>query len=251
MLVERITNPWFRFKVLFATLPAEGAGEGERFMLARDAFLHVVANYSAFNFQKEKVLNEIIEAYPGLIDAISDDEMLSKFQDFCREARKRNEIVSPAELKWVEKYVGDSMIFEQIEKMIYRVLLCASSHWDGMRRTFNWTISDIDKQELVRGVLQNEDIGSKRKMEIAQEFGEPDNQFVKVYYKKLLWDRHYDQAQALGVSDLDYVIDVIVSDINSGYFNDAIEVAQRFLPDRQDLIKEIQQIIAAFDECDL
>lgn len=238
MLIDRVTNPWIKFKVTFTTLQEED----EKQKLAKKAFLHVIANYSSYNFPKEKMLNEIIEAYPDVILVIYDSDLHECFDRLCRQAKERNQIVSPAELNWVNKYVRNAEIRNQIEKLIYRIVLGASSYWDKMRQAFNWTISDSDKLELVREVLQDENLGSQRKREVAQEFGEPEDKFISAYYKKLLYDRHYDQAEALGVSDSELVIDVIIKDINNGYVADALDVADRFLPDRKDIIEELHAI---------
>ena len=242
MLIERISNPWFQFKVLQATLQGE-----EKSHLAKKAFLYVICRYNAYSSQKEKILNEIAEAYPDITEAACDEEMLEHFQYFCQEAKRRGEIVSPAELDWVNKFVRNTTIRVQIEKLIYRVVLGASSHWDKMRQGFSWTISDDEKLELVREVLLEKEVGSKRKLELAQEFGEPKNDFARPYYRKLLYDRHYDKAEELGVSDPEITLNVVVANIDNGYFRDALDIAQRFLPERKDLAGEIQQIIAVFN----
>ncbi len=242
MLIERISNPWFQFKVLQATLQGEEKGH-----LAKNAFLYVINEYNAYSSQKEKILNEITETYPDITEAVCDEDMLEHFQYFCQKARRRNEIVSPVELDWVNKFVRNATIRVRIEKLIYRIVLGASSHWDKMRHDFSWTISDDEKLELVREVLLDKGVGSKRKLELAQEFGQPKDDFARPYYRKLLYDRHYDKADELGVSDSEIVLDVIVANVDNGYFRDALDIAQRFLPERKDLAEEIQQIIAVFN----
>lgn len=242
MLIERISNPWFRFKVLQATLQGE-----EKSHLAKKAFLYVIFGYNAHGSQKEKILNEIAEAYPEIREAVCDEEVLDHFQHFCQESKRKNEIVSPAELGWVNKFVRNAMIRVQIEKLIYRTILRASSHWDKMRQGFNWTISDDEKLELVREVLLDKGVGSKRKLELAQEFGEPEGDFSRSYYRKLLYDRHYDKAEELGVNNSEIVFNAIMANVDNGYFQDALDIAQRFLPGRKDLAEEIQQIMVVFD----
>lgn len=238
MLIDRITNPWIQFKVTFKTLQEED----EKQKLAKKAFLYVVANYNAYDFPKEKMLNKIIEAYPDVILVIYDSDLHDCFDYLYRNAKERNQIISPAELSWVNKYIKNGRRCYQIEKQIYRMLLSASSYWDKIRQRFNWTILDGYKLELVREALQDENLGFKRRMELAQEFGEPKDEFVKAYYEKLLYDRHYDQAENLGISDSELVINVIIKDINNGYVADALDVADRFLPDRKDIIEELHAI---------
>ena len=242
MLINHISNPWVRFKVLFATLQEEK----EKIRMAKNAFLYVIANYNAFKFQKSKALNDIAGTYPNIVKMVCDKEILRHFRHFYNKMSRRKEIVTPSELDWVNRYVKDADIRTNIERSIYCVLLGASSYWNGVRQGFHWTISEKDKLELAREVLQIENLGSKRRMELAQEFGEPCEKFVNDYHRKLLRDKHYNQAEVLEVNDPDLFIDAIISNINNGRFGDALYIAQRFLPDREDIMKEIQQIIAIF-----
>jgi hypothetical protein len=242
MLIERITNPWYLFRILLPTL--EGVERGN---LAKQAFLHVICSYSAYKSIKELMLGDIAKACPEITDIVSDEEMQMQFQDFCQEARRRREFVSPAELEWVYEFVKSSAIRTQVEKLIYKMGLLASSSWDSTRRAFSWTISESEKLELVREVLRGEEIGSIRKVELAEEFGEPKDDFVRFYYRKLLYDRHYDKAKKLGVSYPDVVVDVIVENINNGYLQGALDIAQHFLPERADLIDEIKEFMTALN----
>jgi len=92
------------------------------------------------------------------------------------------------------------------------------------------------------GMKRTKSTDLKRKVELAEEFGEPKDKFINAYYGKLLYDRHYDQAEALGVSDPEIFIDAIIKDINNGYVADALDIADRFLPDQKDIIEEIHKI---------
>lgn len=236
MLIDQMTNPLFRFWIL------SPQGQ-ERQRLAKQAFLFVIGTQNAVRYQKAKILNGLIEECPHLLDTISDEEMSTHFQAFYQEAVRRGEVVSTCELRWVSKYVRDPEIRTQIEKMIYRRLL-GSSFGDRERLEYRWTISFSEKQELAREVLLKHGLGSMRKMELAQEFGEPHEEFLCLYYKKLLYDRHYDKAESLGVSYPDVVEEVVVANLDAGYFQDALDVAVRFLLSRVDLAEEIQQMIA-------
>lgn len=240
MLIEHISNPWVKFKVLFTTLRVKE----KKIQMAKDAFLYVITNYNAFNSQKTEMLDDIVRTYPKVVGVINDKEIFEHFLSFYSEMFERREIVSPSELDWVNKYIGNAEIRIKIEEFIYYKLLRVSSYWDGVRQGFNWTISKKDELELARKALQNRNVGSKRKMEIAQEFGEPDDKFVNAYYKKLLYDKHYNKADNLKVSDPGIVIDVIILNINAEHFQDAVDVARRFLPDNKGIIKETQQIVS-------
>jgi len=243
ILIGRIDNPWIEFKVLFPTMkPGE-----EKALLAKKAFLYVIRTYSAFDdHQKAEMLDEIAQECPDTINDISHEEIHEQFFFLCRQLEGRHKIVSPVELEWVVKYIKIDGYRTDIEKAIYRGLLMASSHWDKMRHKFGWTISEKIRKELARTVLLTEDtVGSKRKLELAQEFGEPKDMFARDYFYKLLYDGHYGQAEKLGVNDSELVIYAIISKIKNEYLDDALNIANRFLPDRQDIIDEIKQIIAA------
>lgn len=244
MLIERISNPWIKFKLLHLH---PNTREEEKSSLAKQAFLFVISRCGAYQFKKEAVLDEIAEDYPEIV---SDQEMLESFQYFCQEeAERKNKIVSPAELNWINKFIRSAAIRVQAEKLIYRIILSASSYWDKMRKNFSWTISDDEKLKLVREVLLDKKVGFKRKFELAQEFNEPTDDFIRPYYRKLLYDRLYDKAEELGISDPQIVLDVVVANIDNGYFRDALEIVKRFLPEREHLVVEIeiQKIIAVFN----
>lgn len=241
MLIDQVSDPLVRLKVLHSKLSDE-----ERAALAKQAFLHVIAHHNAFKFQKKKVLDEIAQICPDIRDTISEEEMFNYFEDFCAEAKRRNEIVSTAELTWVNRYISSLEIRLLIEKLIYRTLLAASSHWNKLRWDFQWQFNDQEKLMLAREVLRDSRVSAKRKVEIAREFTEPGDDYLRAYYKKLLYDRHYEQAAALEVKSDEIVIEILIKNINYGYFRDALELAEKFLPHQPELAEEIKQIITAF-----
>lgn len=241
MLIDKITNPWIRFKLVGKTLEGE-----EKSRLAKDVFLYVIRSYNAYESQKNKMLDEIADIYPDIDDAVSDEEILDVFVSFCDESIRRGKVVTTAELGWARKFVREPGLCRAIERNIYKILLMASSHWDSLRKGFDWTIPESEKEQVAISVLLIEEIGSKRKMELAEEFGQSKKEFVRVYFRKLLYDRHYDQAKALGVDLPDTVLEVIVDNLNNGYMEDAYNLARLFLPDRDDLRKEVRQIADAF-----
>lgn len=235
MLIDQITNPRIRFGVL------RKAAQGKEMEdLATKAFFYVIEHYNAFDCQKEKILDEIIQSCPSIADSINGERVLESFKRFFQESERRREIIITEELCWVEKYVKDSSVITQIKKLIYRKLLSASSHQDYQRKTIDLSVED--ELEIVREVLQERSVGSKRKMEIAKEFGEPSEAFTRNYWKKLLYDRHYEKAESLG-NFPDVALDIIVENINNGYLLDALDVAERFLPERKG---EVEGIINAF-----
>ncbi len=235
MLIEQVTNQWLRYRV---------SGENPK-----RAFLYVVSNYGAYSYQKTKMLADIVKTHPDVRTRISDDELSEAFKLLMNHLQSRNEILSPAELEWIAEYVVGVHFRLAMEVTIYRQLLKASDHWDKLRQTFAWTISKEGQKEIVSSVLANSAIGSKRKIQLAAEFGLPqDDSWSRSYFARLLWDRHYDQAAAPQLRNVDkIVIKVIVANLDGGYIKNAIEVARRFLPDREDLAKELQEIEAALE----
>lgn len=231
MLVEKISSPWMKFKV---------TGEN-----AKEAFMHVIYDYNAFAFDKKGMLAAIVEKCPEVLNSLLEEEILETFKQFHRNIIQRREIMSPAEFEWVSQYVKDPHIRKEMEKLLYRSLLSASSHHDETRHAFSWIISEDEKKEIVKDVLENFNLRSKRKMEIAREFDEPSEQYEIEYFGRLLWDRHYDKAETLGTKNEEAVVSVILENINSGYVSDAAQIAARFLPERKDIADEIKKIKAA------
>lgn len=241
-VIELIEEPWVRFKVLFTTTEEEE----QKKQLAKEAFAFVIARYSAFKFPKEKMLDTIANLYPNITTVFSDEELFQFFEEFYNEMFRRKEIVTSAELGWVEKYIDDTDIHTKIEKLIYARLLIASSHWDPMREKFEWTISEGDMLELAREALKDENLGSKRKMELAEEFRLPGLDFAKDYHWKLLYSGHYKQMTNLEIDD-GTVISAVASLLENGRWDNAIDVAKRFLPERADVIEETEAIVEALE----
>lgn len=214
---------------------------------AKEAFLYVIYAYNAFAFDKKGMLGTIVEKCPDVLEALTEENILEAFKQFYQNTVRRGELISTAEFNWVSQYVKDPDVRKEIEKIAYYSLLSASNHHDEIRQTFEWTINEEEMKGIAKDVLENPNLGSKRKMQVAKEFGEPSERFEKEYLRKLLWDRHYDKAEALGTKNDEVVISVILENINSGYVNDAAQIAARFLPDRQDIADEIQRIKIAID----
>lgn len=233
MLVEKISNPWMKFKI---------TGKS-----AKEAFLYVIYAYNAFAFDKKGMLGKIVEKCPDVLEALTEESILGAFKQFRQNAVRRGELISTAEFNWVSQYVKSPNIRKEIEKIVYYYMLSASSHHDELRQAFEWTINEEEIKGIVKDVLENPNLGSKRKMQVAKEFGEPSERFEREYLRKLLWDRHYDKAEAFDTKRDEVVISVILENINSGYVNDAAQIAARFLPDRQDIADEIQRIKIAID----
>lgn len=231
MLKERIKGRWLRYRL--TREDPEGT------------FYCVVANYSAFSHQKMAMLNSVVESNPDLKDKLSDETLLRCFKRLADGCVAGNEILSPAELEWVSVYVQKPVVRTTMEMIIYRALLQASAHWDKMRHAYNWSLTERGRKELAQEVLNSTSVSSKRKYQLAQEFCLPDEEFARKYFRRLAWDRHYDKAEGLNLLGSvveEAVIDVIVGNLESGHVRDAVEVAERFLSHRQDVIQELKEI---------
>lgn len=210
----------------------------------KEAFLYVIVSQNAMSYDKKKALSVIVKKHPDILENISDDELLTAFFTLAEYSQSRNEILSFVELDWVSLYVKDEDARSDVEQIIYSGFLRASDGWDKARKDFKeWTLSETTKKALAMKVLQDAKLGSKRKMQLAKEFGLPSDDYARDYFKTLLWGRHYVAAEALKLSGTDdLAIEVIVDDLNSLHINDALNIAQRFLSHREDILKELEEI---------
>ncbi len=241
-----INNPFLNFKMFFYSLSEE---QKEKLRenpdirsveLMKNAFLYITENFDSYTSNKKKLLNEIVSFCPKITGHLLDEEILSSFYRFCSAMVKKNSIVSPAELKWVELYVKNKEVQLEIEETIYNLLLQASSHWDKMRQGYKWNISKERRLKIVREKLFSTNLGAKRKMELAEEFSLSKKPFAEEYFRVLLYDGHYAKAQSLNVNNPEIVMDCIVSSLENYHFEKALEVAEKF---HQDLVPEVQKFI--------
>jgi hypothetical protein len=238
----QINEPYFRFIILVDTMGDLVA----RDRLAKDAFRHVLATRDACKSNKALILEDILAKCPHTLNGITDDEMLDSLRRLRDQMLNRGESISTSELKWVAKYMRNDRRRQEAEKIIYYVMLLGSSHWDESRRRYPWTISKQDQVALIGKAINSDSLGNKRRMELAKEIGVPTGELSRPYFRKLLWDQHYDKAAEVGMVNEEDVFAVVSDNLNAGYFRSALEIIQRFLPKRQDLIDEVERIIAAF-----
>lgn len=247
MFTDRIENPFLIFRLFFCNLSEEKKEgirkepDAESIRLTKNAFLYVIENYNSYSSQKKRLLDEISSFCPKMLDELLDEEMLGVFYKFCKAMVKKNIIVSPAELDWVNFYIKGEKARIEIEESIYGLLLQTSSYWDKMRQNYNWSITEERRLEIVQEKLSSSNLGAKRKVELSEEFGESNESFKKEYFRTLLFDGHYKKAQSLGVNDPDTVMDCIVSAIEVHHFEMAREVAEKFQPE---LVSEVEKFIS-------
>ncbi|MDP2651527.1 MAG: hypothetical protein Q8O94_00110 [bacterium] len=238
----QINEPYIKFMLL-----ADSVKESwEMDRLAKEAFLYIIATRHACKFNKVEMLGEIVEKCPDVVDGISDEEMVNHLKYLRNSEQKRSTLVSTPELEWVTKYVRTPEARQQAEKIIYLSMLRGDSYWDKRRHEYAWTISKDMQDVLILNSIQDKSIGSKRRIELAKEIDFPAEYLQRLYFRKLLWDRHYDNAAEVGMKNEEDVFIVASKNLNAGYFSDAFELVQRFLPARQDLIDEINRIRAVF-----
>ena len=238
----QITEAFFRFILLAKTM--ENGEEKDR--LAKEAFLCIISTRDACRHQKDKALAQILSLCPDALNGVTDNEMVDGLKCLHERMKHRHRLVSTPELTWVAHYVRTPEAREEAEKIIYSSMIRGDSHWDKARHEHSWTMSHAVQVELIREALHDKGIGSKRKTELAREINVPEEEMIRPYFRRLLWDRHYDQAMDIKGWKEEDVFLIISSNLNAGYFTDSLELAQRFLPNRQDILDELRSIIAAF-----
>ena len=245
LIVDQLKNHWIRFKVLYGTVGQDKA------TLARTAVIYVIENFCASSTRKCALLSEIGVVAPLVFESISDTELQGAFQRFSVEVVRHGGMVAQSELHWINVFVRSPTIRMEMEKIIYRSLLIASSFHDEIRRRTKWTFNESDRVVLVREVLATPNLGSKRKMELAREFGEPHQAYLLEYYFTLLCEGHYDNAiQLIGGKDEVFeaagvmVIKAIVAKIDARDYPCAMVIARKFRP-YDTLVSQIQRIATA------
>lgn len=229
MLKNRVSNLWIKFHL---------TGEDPK-----GTFLYVILNYDAHKTNKVAMLDRVAEETEQLLDSITDDEIYEAWSSFSGQMFRTGQIVSPAELKWIRKYVKDERTCQIMEGTIYSGLARASNYWDNLRNQYEWTITPEKRVRIIQEILDCPgNLGPKRKMELAKEIGQSWQDHAVDYYKRLLRDRHYDQATELGIQSPEAVEEIIVNCVNGGCLNDARNITKQFLPGRQDLLDEIEEI---------
>jgi hypothetical protein len=240
----QVNEPYFRFMLLADEL--KDVAEKDR--LARKAFDHILATHDACKYNKMLLLSKILEKCPEAIDGITDDSMVESLKELSENMLRRGELISTPELEWVGKYVRTKSAQQEAEKIIFCSMLLGNSGWDKTRHAYKWTISKSVRHGLIRETLQSDNLGSKRKIELAKEIGEPTEDIERRYFRKLLWDRHYDNAAKITARKDEDVLLVVQQNLDAGYFTDALNILTQFLPDRKELAAEIERIIAVFEK---
>lgn len=245
MLAEKITNPWFRFKIYFKSL----TNLDEMVTMAKSTFLFIVAHYDSYKTKKLAMLEEVVNKCPEVLSCISDSELWLTFEQLVKSCRRRHTIICVSEMKWISKYVDDVKIRSEMEKIIWKSQLTfCCFQMESLPELFDWTISREDSIQLVRDLLQSDDIGVERKMELAIAFDEPAEKYIHEHYSQLLYNREYDEAEKLQVVKAeDATVNVVAANVCCGYFREALAITERFIPHRKDIVQEIQQIQSAFE----
>jgi hypothetical protein len=164
-----VSDPYFRFMLLADEL--KDAAEKDR--LARKAFHHILATRDACKFDKVAILDKILEKCPDAINCITDESMIEDLEELRDNTWRRNELISTPELEWVIKYTKTMAARQAAERIIFRSMLLGNSGWDKTRHEYKWTISENVRHELIHEILHSDNLGSKRKTELAKEIGEP------------------------------------------------------------------------------
>ena len=237
MIKESIKSPFLRLIMFHETVIGE-----EKRGLTKAAFLFLIIRENAQESNKLGILEFVLCHCPDALDIIKDEEMFSAFEDFCNEAIQDGMIVSLEEMPWIEKYVRNSDT-----RLRMRLMICSMI---GELVRYNQNIAQIracsdlnliaqEEDEFVRLAGINFILGRTK----GPEFSNMEHK-KKILYE-LLWIREYNMAAKLGIDDPEIIMDVIAQNVNSGFFHDALCVAERFLPNGLDIIEELRQIASA------
>lgn len=229
-LIDQIKNVWVRY-VLTGENPTA-------------AFLYVVATYKVALSEKVKILYNIVRVHPEVLTDLTDEKIHNAFSKLVASCQSRKEWFLFDELVWVRRYVKHPDFRSQIEEDIFQLSLMATDRHDDIRRAFKWTISETAKKNVVEGLLRVSDLCSKRKVQLAHEFGLPLGDYAYDYFETLLWGRHYATAEALDLKDTDdTAIRAIIEKLDVGQPDDALNIAERFLAHRPEIAAEVKEII--------
>jgi len=216
------------------------------------AFLFVISHYGAYSHDKLGMLDGIVKKNPSVLSEVSEEEMLNSFKGLLENLEAQREGFTPAEFKWVSKYIKNQEIRLEMERIVFKFFLRSDFH-DKWRQEFKWSLTKDEQKNIVTSILHSREMKSnKRKWELSHEFGLPEDAYkgwVLKYLFSLLWNRHYDDAkkllakQSVSVVDAEkVVVEVIVENLNNCYVRDCTQLVKEFLPNRQDLLDELDSI---------
>lgn len=242
----QISNPYIKFRLLADHSPNSIKESKEKEHLAKEAFLHIIATKNGCKFDKVGMLAEIVGKCPNVIDGICDEEMIDDLKSLRDNEGNRSLLISTPELDWVRIYIRQEELRQKAEEIVYASMLRGDSHWDKDRHEYPWTLSKSQREYLINEAFMEKGLRGKRRMELAKEAGvsaEGISEIKRPYFCKLLWDRHLDEAKEIGMSNEEDVLFIAQKNLNAGSLTDALDLINAFLPDRKDLIKEIETII--------
>lgn len=237
-LSEMIENKYHRF--LLREKHSPSTGKPEDIELSKEAFLYVVQKYRADQCNKLSRLCQI-NAWQSLKDYLRDEEILSAFEDFTAIEDSAGRVLPLEELSWVKSLVKSLETQSTIEKKIYLSLLKFKSS-DDPRRAFKWRITEAERLALVLEGISNKYFSGDRELEIALEFNRPDPHRLD-QFRRFLRSGEFGLAKKLGILGLDIVEEEIREEYRASLFEEALNMANCFLPSDHPYIKEIQEVI--------
>ncbi len=255
MLTGKISNDYLKWKIFSAQPDWSKQDKAEKIKISKQAFLWVIRSYDASRFAKAKTLKAIVELCPNIRSRLSNGEILNAFRTLFFSLERQREAIPMGELELAKKYLVQESLLKILEKDVYKNLLRGSVDADKIRHESEWILSEDERKTLIRDFLFLSDQGSgeilriERKMKLAEEVGESEEKYVEAYFQELLWGRSYDNADNLAkekkieTSSKDAIImAVIIKNIDALYFRDAIEIAKRFMPHDEEIVKEIERL---------
>lgn len=244
MLLEKITNPLYQFYLLFE----EALEHSEKLALALEAFMFVVKTRNAYACDKLNILQGIVDRCAVVVSA--EERMVKSFEALTTRAFAANEILTTAELKWVNEFVTSKDKRIAIEVLLYRHMLGTQST-DELRLEHDWRLTETQKLAIVTNLFEAEDnvLKLSRKLRLAKEFGlELSDDELQRYTATLVHSREYDKADQVGMLNKDRAIALVVLNVNSGHLRDAQDIATRYLSEHQEILDELANIIAKINQ---
>lgn len=211
-------------------------GESEDIEFAKQAFLYVVTNCRADECHKISRLWDI-NCWQDLEGFVSEEEILRAFESYFYTERKKSGVLPLAEFIWVGHFVESYDVLRAIEKMVY-ISLLSSKNYNRERKSYSWTMTEAEKLAIVLEEMGGKQLGTNRDSEIAYEFGLPDPGRLD-QLRRFLRNGQLDLAKKLDVVDQGIALEVINEKYAKSRLEDALHIAQNFLPEDHAYIKKI------------
>ncbi|MDO9231559.1 MAG: hypothetical protein Q7U36_03745 [bacterium] len=279
MLKEKITNPWLRFQIMdILNISEEEKMEITKkaflFIVKCTGDLYIPYD------EIKKYLARITKKYPVIEKIKDEEILESLRCFITKTPGTYHKITHLEMLTTIKIFFKNLETIKKIERMIYRSYVLAPPYEPShaFHIQYKWALSKKEKNAIVRDVIKERTgyqsaiflakrfkmptkklywaLSEEEKMEITEKIikGYPDNwkkklekifgnkratSAIRKYYERLLIKNNYDEAEVVGKYPT-IILKVLLSKINKCYLWDASEFAQRFMPERKEILKELK-----------